>query len=145
MNRVFPRCLVLAVTTALLCAGCSRQSGWLPGGGGGPSVLGERLTARPIPDPQQGGLVVGVVAVPASWRFSSEVKWNYEHNENPVTVAMSAENPASSESPEPRVAAAPDRDQRVPQGSSIARFRPDMTRLPRPGDSAGRSARTTMR
>ena len=37
------------------------------------------------------------MAVPESWRFNSEVKWNYEHNENPVTVAMSAENPASSE------------------------------------------------
>ncbi len=88
----------LAAACVILLAGCGRSGGSSSGStGSGPSVMGERLTTRTITDQQQGGLVVGVVAVPASWRFNSQVVWNYANNSNPVTIGMSAENPASAE------------------------------------------------
>jgi len=63
----------------------------------GPVIDGERFSVRQIPDPQQGGLVVGVVSVPEKWPFNSRVVWNYEYNSNPVAISMSMENPANEE------------------------------------------------
>lgn len=63
----------------------------------GAVVMGERLTTRQIVDRQQGGLVLGVVAVPEKWRYSPDVVWNYANISNPVTFSASAENPANAE------------------------------------------------
>jgi hypothetical protein len=65
--------------------------------GGRPVILGERFTPHPIPDPQQGGLPVGVVSAPESWRFDSRIVWNYGYHSNPVAISMSVENPANAE------------------------------------------------
>ncbi len=63
----------------------------------GPVVLGQRLTPRVITDPEQGGLAVGVVAVPEAWRFQSRVEWSYGNTSNPVSLAWAAENPDGPE------------------------------------------------
>jgi hypothetical protein len=63
----------------------------------GPVVLGERLTPRQLIDRQQGGLVVGVSAAPETWRYSSDVQWNYGNVSNPVTISLRFENPTNSE------------------------------------------------
>src|SRR5438874_921486 len=101
--------VTLAVACTVAASGCgpstgpgqgsSTGSGQGGGAGGakGPSVGGEILTPRVIADRQQGGMPIGVVAVPASWKFSSDVQWDYAHNSNPVTVASRAENPANEE------------------------------------------------
>ena len=53
----------------------------------GATVLGEHLTTRVISDPQQGGMPVGVVAVPDSWSFDAQITWNYANYSNPVTAS----------------------------------------------------------
>ena len=78
------------VGIVLAMAGCSAKQK-------GAVVMGEHLTTRQIIDRQQGGLVLGVVAVPEKWRFSSDVTWNYADNSNPVRVSTTAENPANTE------------------------------------------------
>jgi hypothetical protein len=65
-------------------------------GAAGPAVLGERLTPRVFQDPQQ-KMPVGVVAVPASWKYDATVTWNYGWVSNPVNSSMSATNPANEE------------------------------------------------
>jgi hypothetical protein len=64
--------------------------------GKGVVVDGERFATRVINDPTE-HLPVGVVAVPASWTFESHVVWIYAHPSTPVTVTMSASNPANGE------------------------------------------------
>src|ERR1041385_671101 len=83
--------------TACGGGGGAASSGSTGAAAKGPSVEGETLTPRVIPDAQQGGMPVGVVAVPASWTFNSDVQWNYAHHSNPVTVSSRAENPANDE------------------------------------------------
>jgi hypothetical protein len=63
----------------------------------GAVVMGERFTTRQIVDRQQGGLVLGVVAVPEKWRYNADVAWNYANTSNPVTLSSRAENPANVE------------------------------------------------
>jgi hypothetical protein len=62
----------------------------------GPNVLGEKLTPRAIPDQPQ-KMNAGVMAVPASWTFESNIAWNYGWVSNPVNATMSAVNPANEE------------------------------------------------
>ncbi len=64
--------------------------------GTGAVVAGERFTVRTIDDPMQ-GLPVGVLSVPAAWRFTSNVVWNYAWTENPVVYTATVENPANEE------------------------------------------------
>jgi hypothetical protein len=59
-------------------------------------VLGEKLTPRQIQDPQQ-KIVAGVIAVPATWKYESQIAWNYGWVSNPVNATMSAVNPANEE------------------------------------------------
>jgi hypothetical protein len=63
----------------------------------GPVVMGERFGARVMSDPQQGGMPVGVVAVPESWNFDAKVVWNYANTSNPLTISSSYVNPANEE------------------------------------------------
>ena len=63
----------------------------------GPVIEGERFGSRQIIDSQQEGLIVGVVSVPETWRFGSQVVWNYAHHSNPVAISMSVENPLNEE------------------------------------------------
>jgi hypothetical protein len=84
----------LLLIGSLLAAGCSGAGG--PGGGGSPSVLGEKLTTRVIQDQQQ-NMPVGVIAVPASWKYDSKIVWSYGNTSKPVTFSSSAENPANEE------------------------------------------------
>jgi hypothetical protein len=60
-------------------------------------VLGEHFTTRVVNDPQQGGLPVGVVAVPESWTFDAQVTWNYANYSNPVSASSLAQNPKNAE------------------------------------------------
>jgi hypothetical protein len=88
-------------------------------GNSGPAVMGETLTPRVIVDEQQGGMPVGVVAVPASWRYAAHVEWNYANYSNPVVVWSSAENPASAEA----VYAYPSAEYFALQPAAMAYFR----------------------
>lgn len=63
----------------------------------GPVIDGEKFTTRQIIDRQQGGLPAYVFIAPEQWRDHSQVTWNYEHHSNPVTLSVSAENPANAE------------------------------------------------
>jgi len=63
----------------------------------GPVIDGEHFTVRQIPDPQQGGLVVGIFIAPETWRMKSQVTWNYEYHTSPVSMMTSVENPANEE------------------------------------------------
>ena len=38
-----------------------------------------------------------MVSVPDTWRFGSQVVWNYAHHSNPVAISMSVENPLNEE------------------------------------------------
>jgi hypothetical protein len=85
---------------ALCIAGCSRQAQNSPSGAissKGVVVMGEHFNTREIVDHQQKDLIVGVVAVPEKWSFTSNVVWNYANTSNPVTISMNTENPANSE------------------------------------------------
>ena len=62
----------------------------------GPVVSGEPFSTRVIQDQTQ-RLPVGVVSMPAKWRFDSRVEWNYQHVEFPVTLSYRAENPENEE------------------------------------------------
>jgi hypothetical protein len=59
--------------------------------------LGERFTTRTVHDPGQQNMIVGVVSVPESWQFSSDVSWNYAHTSSPVHITSSALNPKNEE------------------------------------------------
>lgn len=73
----------LGITTAL--------AGAQPGG---PPQMQFRV--HPVHDQQHGGLVVGTVTVPAHWRVSSRVDWNYGDIDNPVRSMVRAEAPDGS-------------------------------------------------
>lgn len=63
----------------------------------GPIIDGEQFCLRKIPDPQQGGMAVGIVSVPDKWKFGSRVVWNYAHHSSPVSISMTVENPTNEE------------------------------------------------
>jgi hypothetical protein len=50
----------------------------------------------PIVDRQQGGLVVGTLAVPAGWQATSRVAWNYAECSFPVRMAARVASPDGS-------------------------------------------------
>jgi hypothetical protein len=77
-------------------AGAKSSASTAAPGAAGPSVLGERLTPRVVQDQIQ-KLPVGVVAVPAGWKYDANVTWNYGWVSNPVNYSSRAENPANEE------------------------------------------------
>ena len=60
-------------------------------------IDGEHFSFHTIRDPQQGGVTVGAFAAPEKWRINSQVVWDYQHTESPVTYSYSAENPGNEE------------------------------------------------
>jgi len=85
--------LLLATVVLTITSGGSSEAA----SGKGPVVLGEHFVTRVITDPGQGGMSVGVVSVPESWRFKSNIVWNYAHYSSPVTTSSSTENPTNEE------------------------------------------------
>jgi len=75
--------LVVAATFSVSCSTSSPGSGTTSAAAAsqpnavvakhGPAVMGERLGTHVISDPQQGGMTVGVVAVPEKWNCDSKV------------------------------------------------------------------------
>lgn len=94
---------VLVLGLAFVSSGCSSKSDSATGAGAGGAgagparaIMGTPLATRVIEDPQQ-KMPAGVVAVPATWKFQSQITWNYAHYEAPVAATMSAENPENDE------------------------------------------------
>jgi hypothetical protein len=82
--------------TAVLIGGCSGHAGAL-GVTQGPVIEGEHFTVRTVIDHGQRNIPVAAFIAPAKWPDNSQVVWNYEHTSNPVTAAVSVENPANEE------------------------------------------------
>jgi hypothetical protein len=92
-------CSVLAAVPFLLdCQGQAADSKAEPSALTTKLVIdGEHFRFHTIPDSQQGGLAVGAFATPEKWKVNSQVVWNYQHTESPVTYSYSAENPSNEE------------------------------------------------
>ena len=83
-------CVLLALRPALPAANQTA-------GSHGPVIDGDTFTVRTISDQQQGGMTVCAFSVPATWKFTSQVDWNYARINCPVTVTAQAVNPTNSE------------------------------------------------
>lgn len=82
--RIIP---VLALS--LVAIACSSR----PGSGGGTVAAAKgKFRAYDIVDQKQGGLVVDRMAVPADWKGSSRVVWNYNNFYVPVQVSARTES-----------------------------------------------------
>src|SRR5450755_87298 len=81
---------------ATLIGGCSGRADAL-GVTQGPVIDGEHFTVRIVIDRGQRNIPVATFIAPEKWPDNSQVIWNYAHTSNPVTAAVSAENPANEE------------------------------------------------
>src|SRR6185295_8778171 len=55
-----------------------------------------QFRVHPIVDQQQGGLVLGTITVPQSWKVTSRVEWKYADVSHPVRAMARAEAPDGS-------------------------------------------------
>jgi hypothetical protein len=76
-----------ALIGLLLAVGCS----------GGPSESfaqgGLSFTTYEVPDPNFGGMRVATIAIPAGWRASSQVQWDFTSANYPVRVHVRVQSP----------------------------------------------------
>ena len=76
-----------ALIGLLLAVGCS----------GGPSESfaqgGLSFTTYEVPDPNFGGMRVATIAIPAGWRTSSQVQWDFTSANYPVRVHVRVQSP----------------------------------------------------
>jgi hypothetical protein len=84
------------LVAAVLIGGCSGRADSL-GVTERPVIDGEHFTVRTIIDGGQRNIPVAAFIAPEKWPDKSQVVWNYEHTSNPVTAAVSVENPANEE------------------------------------------------
>jgi hypothetical protein len=77
-----------------LVAACLAETAWAQPTGAAPPQMQFRV--HPIVDQQQGGLVLGTITVPQSWKVTSRVEWKYADVSHPVRAMAPAEAPDGS-------------------------------------------------
>jgi len=85
--------VTLGAVLALVAAGIADPA-WAQPAGAAPAQMQFRV--HPIVDQQQGGLVLGTLTVPQSWKVTSRVEWKYADVSHPVRATARAEAPDGS-------------------------------------------------
>jgi hypothetical protein len=86
--------LVVSAALALSATGGVEATAWAQPTAAAPAQIQFRV--HPIVDQQQGGLVLGTITVPQSWKVVSRVEWKYDDVSLPVRAMARAEAPDGS-------------------------------------------------